>query len=121
MEFMRAAAPDAFLLVVEQVLLVTFGSEMINVPAFVDAKATIAGVDIGGQQLLTFVVAVVTLGLLGLLIQHTRLGSAILALSQDPLAAQYVGIPIYRAYGGVVALAAAVAALTLWQSVLGDW
>ena len=101
----------AFLLVVEQVLLVTFGSEMINVPAFVDAKATIAGVDIGGQQLLTFVVAVVTLGLLGLLIQHTRLGSAILALSQDPLAAQYVGIPINRAYGGVVALAAALAAL----------
>lgn len=101
----------AFLLVVEQVLLVSFGSEVINVPAFVDAKATIAGVDIGGQQLLTFVVAASTLALLALLIRHTRMGSAILALSQDPLAAQYVGIPVNRAYGGVVALAAALAAL----------
>lgn len=101
----------AFLLVVEQVLLVSFGSEVINVPAFVHAKATLAGVDIGGQQLLTFAVALVTLVLLWLLIQHTRAGSAILALSQDPLAAQYVGIPVNRAYGGVVALAAALAAL----------
>lgn len=101
----------AFLLVVEQVLLVTFGSEVINVPAFVHAKATLAGVDIGGQQLLTFAVALATLALLWLLIQRTRAGSAILALSQDPLAAQYVGIPVNHAYGAVVALAAALAAL----------
>lgn len=101
----------AFLLVAEQVLLVTFGSEVINVPAFVDTKFTLGGADIGGQQLLTLATAVVALAVLWLLIQRTRAGAAILALSQDPLAAQYMGIPIDRVYGRVVALSAALAAL----------
>lgn len=101
----------AFLLVAEQVLLVTFGSEVINVPAFADTKFTLGGADIGGQQLLTLATAVVALAVLWLLIQRTRAGAAILALSQDPLAAQYMGIPIDRVYGRVVALSAALAAL----------
>jgi len=101
----------AFLLVAEQVLLVTFGSEVINVPAFADAKFSLGGADIGGQQLLTLATAVAALAVLWLLIQRTRAGAAILALSQDPLAAQYMGIPIDRVYGRVVALSAALAAL----------
>ena len=101
----------AFLLVAEQVLLVTFGSEVVNVPAFADAKFSLGGADIGGQQLLTLATAVVALAVLWLLIQRTRAGAAILALSQDPLAAQYMGIPIDRVYGRVVALSAALAAL----------
>lgn len=101
----------ALTLVVEQGILVTFGSEVINVPAFVDAKLTIGGADIGGQQMLALVVAVSALAVLWLLIQHTRAGAAILAISQDPLAAQYMGIPIDRVYGRVVALSAALAAL----------
>ncbi len=101
----------AFLLVAEQVLLVTFGSEVVNVPAFADAKFSPGGADIGGQQLLTLATAVAALAVLWLLIQRTRAGAAILALSQDPLAAQYMGIPIDRVYGRVVALSAALAAL----------
>jgi len=101
----------AFLLVAEQVLLVTFGSEVVNVPAFADAKFSLGGADIGGQQLLTLATAVAALAVLWLLIQCTRAGAAILALSQDPLAAQYMGIPIDRVYGRVVALSAALAAL----------
>ncbi len=101
----------AFLLVAEQVLLVTFGSEVVNVPAFADAKFSLGGADIGGQQLLTLATAVAALAVLWLLIQRTRVGAAILALSQDPLAAQYMGIPIDRVYGRVVALSAALAAL----------
>lgn len=101
----------AFLLVIEQVLMVSFGSEVVNVPAFVQHKFSIGGVDIGGQQLLTLVVSIVSLVLLWLLIQRTHAGAAILALSQDPVAAEYMGIPVNRAYGGVVALAAALAGL----------
>ena len=101
----------AFLLVAEQVLVVTFGSEVVNVPAFADAKFSLGGADIGGQQLLTLATAVAALAVLWLLIQRTRAGAAILALSQDPLAAQYMGIPIDRVYGRVVALSAALAAL----------
>ncbi|HJV51959.1 MAG TPA: branched-chain amino acid ABC transporter permease [Noviherbaspirillum sp.] len=101
----------ALSLVVEQGLLVTFGSEVINVPAFVDTKLTVFGADIGGQQMLALVVAVVALAVLWLLVQRTRAGAAVLAISQDPLAAQYMGIPIDRVYGRVVAVAAALAAL----------
>ena len=42
----------AVALVIEQALFLTFGSEYRNVPAFVDAKFTIGGVDIGGARLL---------------------------------------------------------------------
>jgi len=101
----------AFALVFEQVVFVLFGSEVVNVPSFVDAKFSIGNADVSGQQALTLVVAVVALALLWALIQYTRVGSAILALSQDVQAAQYMGIPVNRIYGGVVALAAALAAL----------
>lgn len=101
----------ALSLVVDQGIIVLFGSEVINVPAFVDAKLSFAGADIGGQQLLALVVAVVTLAALWVTVQHSRAGSAILAISQDPLAAQYMGIPIDRVYGRVVALSAGLAAL----------
>jgi len=100
----------AVALVVEQALFLTFGSEYRNVPAFVDAKFTIGGVDVGGQRLLALGVGVALVGLLWLFIQHTRLGSAILAISQDPEAAKYMGIPSDRIFSIVMGISAALAA-----------
>ena len=101
----------ALSLLVEQVLFVVFGSEVRNVPAFIDDKVTLFGADVSGQRLLAVAVTIVVLGGLKVFIDHTRAGSAILAIAQDPLAAQYVGIPVDRAYTLVVALSAALAAL----------
>lgn len=98
-------------LVVEQVLFLVFGSEYRNVPAFVDTKFTIGGVDVAGQRLLVLLVGIVSISALYLFIQRTRLGSAILAISQDPEAAQYMGIPSDRIFSLVMALSAALAAL----------
>jgi branched-chain amino acid transport system permease protein len=98
-------------LVVEQALFLIFGSEYRNVPSFIDQKFVIGGVDVAGQRLLTLVVAVVSIGGLYLFIQKTRLGSAILAISQDPEAAQYMGIPSDRIFGVVMAMSAGLAAL----------
>jgi len=100
----------AVALVVEQVLFLTFGSEYRNVPAFVDAKFTIGGVDVGGQRLLALGASVTLIALLWLFIQRTRLGSAILAVSQDPQAANYMGIPSDRIFTIVMGLSAALAA-----------
>jgi branched-chain amino acid transport system permease protein len=100
----------AIALVVEQALFLTFGSEYRNVPAFVDAKFDIGGVDVGGARLLALGVSVVAIASLWLFIQRTRLGSAILAISQDPIAAQYMGIPSDRIYAIVMAISAALAA-----------
>ncbi len=100
----------AVALVIEQALFLTFGSEYRNVPAFIDTKYTIGGVDIGGARLLALGVGVVLIGALWLFIQRTRLGSAILAISQDPIAAQYMGIPSDRIFAVVMGISAALAA-----------
>ena len=100
----------AVALVVEQALFLTFGSEYRNVPAFVDAKFTIGGVDVGGQRLLALGASITLIALLWLFIQRTRLGSAILAVSQDPEAANYMGIPSDRIFTIVMGLSAALAA-----------
>lgn len=100
----------AVALVVEQALFLTFGSEYRNVPAFVDTKFTIGGVDVGGQRLLALGASVTLIALLWIFIQRTRLGSAILAVSQDPEAADYMGIPSDRIFSTVMGLSAALAA-----------
>ena len=101
----------AIALVVEQTLFLVFGSEYRNVPAFVDTKINLGGVDVAGQRLLTLVVAAVAIAALYLFIQFTRLGSAILAISQDPEAAKYKGIPSDKIFSLVMAISAALAAL----------
>lgn len=98
-------------LMVEQVLFVGFGSEYRNVPAFVISKVVIAGADVSGQRLLALVVSCALLSILWLFIQGTRLGSAILALSQDSEAAQYMGIPKDRVFALVMGLSAGLAAI----------
>lgn len=98
-------------LVVEQSLFLSFGSEYRNVPAFIDAKVSIGGVDVAGQRLLTLLVAVLAIGALYIFIQRTRLGSAILAISQDAEAAKYMGIPSDRIFSLVMAISASLAAL----------
>ena len=100
----------AVALVVEQALFLTFGSEYRNVPAFVDTKFTFGGVDVGGARLLALGVSVVVIVALWLFIQRTRLGSAILAISQDPVAAEYMGIPSDRIFAIVMGISAALAA-----------
>ncbi len=100
----------AVALVMEQALFLTFGSEYRNVPAFVDAKFSIGGVDVGGQRLLALGASVTLIALLWIFIQRTRLGSAILAVSQDPEAANYMGIPSDRIFSIVMGISAALAA-----------
>jgi branched-chain amino acid transport system permease protein len=101
----------AVALIVEQTLFLVFGSEYRNVPSFVDTKINLGGVDVAGQRLLTLAVASVAIGALYMFIQFTRLGSAILAISQDPEAAKYMGIPSDKIFSLVMAISAALAAL----------
>ncbi len=97
-------------LVIEQALFLSFGSEYRNVPAFIEAKYHIGGVDVAGARLLALGVGVCVIGALWTFIQRTRLGSAILAISQDPQAAQYMGIPSDRIFSLVMGISAALAA-----------
>lgn len=100
----------AMSLLIEQVLLLTFGSEYQNVQSLVSEKVMVFGVDIGGQRLLALGVSVVLISGLWLFIHSTRLGNAILAVSQDAEGAQYMGININRVFASVMGLSAALAA-----------
>jgi branched-chain amino acid transport system permease protein len=97
-------------LMVEQVLLLIFGSEARNVPSIVGATFHLGSADISGQRVVALAAAVVVLAGLWSFMQYTRLGSAILAISQDAEAAQYMGIPSDRIYSLVMALSAGMAA-----------
>ncbi len=97
-------------LMVEQILLLTFGSEARNVPSMVDATVAIGGVDISGQRVIALTGGIVILSGLWLFMQRTRLGAAILAVSQDAEGAQYMGIPSDRIFSIVMALSAGIAA-----------
>jgi branched-chain amino acid transport system permease protein len=101
----------AVALIFEQGMFLLFGSEARNVPAFVTATCPCAGLDISGQRLLTLGAGIAVLALLYLFIQKTRLGAAILAISQDPEGALYMGIPANRIYSLVMGLSAGIAAL----------
>lgn len=97
-------------LLVEQLLFLGFGSEARNVPALVRENVSILGVQIGGQRLLTLCVGSLLLAALWTFMRRTRLGAAILAISQDAESAQYVGIDSNRIFAVVMAFSAALAA-----------
>ena len=97
-------------LMVEQILLLIFGSEARNVPSLVESSFNFGGVLLSGQRLLALFCSVAILGGLWLFMQHTRLGAAILAVSQDPEGARYMGIPSDRIFSIVMGLSAAIAA-----------
>ena len=97
-------------LLFEQAMYLLFGSEARNVPAFSNATWSYAGLDVSGQRLLTLGAGAAIIALLWLFINGTRLGAAILALSQDREGALYVGIPADRIYAVVMAISAAIVA-----------
>lgn len=97
-------------LMVEQILLLAFGSEARNVPSFVNATVSVLGVELSGQRIIAFVGSVVILTALWAFLQFTRLGAAILAVSQSPEGARYMGIPSDRIFSAVMGLSAAIAA-----------
>ena len=100
-----------FALLVEQVLLLTFGSQARNVQSMVAGTVQIGAASISAQRLLTLGVGVALIAALWLFINKTRLGAAILAISQDREAAQYQGINTARIFTIVMALSAGLAAI----------
>jgi branched-chain amino acid transport system permease protein len=100
-----------FALLVEQVLLLTFGSQARNVPSLIDGTVRIGAASISAQRLLTLFIGLALILALWLFINRTRLGSAILAISQDREAAQYQGINTARVFTFVMALSAGLAAV----------
>lgn len=107
----------AISLLVEQSLVATFTREARNIPPLVNGSVNIFGVSTTAQRVLTVVVSVVLIGMLFLFIQKTKIGLAILAISQDAEAAEYVGVPSSMVFLTVMALSSGLAACA---SLLGS-
>lgn len=69
------------------------------------------GVTVGAEQLIVIAATLLLCALLYALFRFSRVGIAMQAVSQNQLAAYYMGIPVRRLNGYVWALAAAVAAI----------
>jgi branched-chain amino acid transport system permease protein len=116
----------------QQVIITFYGPADRNVKGFYEEKLTLFGlVDIDGQRLLTLGVAAVVILLLWFFINKTKLGKAILAVSQNREAALFMGIEVERIYLLVMGISAALAAIAgafiaptlgarphMWETVL---
>lgn len=87
----------AFALLVDQVLLLTFGNRGLTMPPFVDGVQVIyENLRIARIRLLAILIAIVTLFILEIFISKTLIGKRINAVSQDIEASMLMGINVEK-------------------------
>lgn len=98
-------------LVLQEVMLIYFGGYFRSVPASVTGYATVLGVRVSFQYLVTLVALAAALGLVWLILLKTRFGLAVRATAQDREIANVMGMSDSLIATLTVALAAALAGL----------
>ncbi|MDP1750100.1 MAG: branched-chain amino acid ABC transporter permease [Reyranella sp.] len=88
---------------------VTWGSEIYTLPTPFGGVTRIAGVTISHQYLSIIVGTLILCSVLYGFFNHTRIGVAMQATSQNQLAAYYMGIPVKRIFSMIWAISAGVA------------
>lgn len=98
-------------LLFEEVINIAFGPAPLSTPVFIEGRMVIAGVSVPAQRLLMVGAALVTILGLSIFISKTKMGGAILSVSQDPEAASLMGINSKKIIMIVHGLAGSLAAL----------
>jgi len=98
-------------LLFEEIIQLTYGPTPRATPAFIGGRIVLAGVSVPAQRMLVVVVALITILGLWVFISKTKIGGAILSVSQDPEAASLVGVNSKIIIMFVNGLAASLAAL----------
>lgn len=127
MEATVLLATLAVAILLQELILVFFGSEGRHVPPALPGFTRIAAVRVGNQEMVTLVVA--ALGLVGawILLARTKLGLAIRAAAQDREVANLMGINVNRvtaivvAFGLLLAALAGIAVAPLFTVEPGMW
>lgn len=88
-----------------------FGADSKSMDAMVTGNLTIGNVNISYAALITIVVSVVSMLILSFLVQKTKLGKAMRAVSEDMGAAQLMGININRTISFTFAVGSALAGI----------
>lgn len=97
--------------VLANVVFAFMGADVRRVPPLVGGQFSIGAVQISGHQLFTLVTTLLAVLGLTLVLSKTRLGLALRAVSQNPDAAQVVGVNRHLMYGIAFAIGTGLAAL----------
>ncbi|HWP21453.1 MAG TPA: branched-chain amino acid ABC transporter permease [Candidatus Cryosericum sp.] len=96
----------------ENVAQMVFGANAQVIPSFFNMPTLMLGsIEISGNAILTVVVAAVSMILLTFLVQRTKMGKAMRAVSEDTDAAQLMGININRTITFTFAVGSALAGI----------
>jgi len=85
-------ATIALAMAMQEIMLLIFTGDFLGVPSLVEGYRMVFGVKIAYQQLLTFAVALVVMGVVLALLLKTRLGLAIRSTAQDREVANLMGM-----------------------------
>ena len=102
----------ALAIALQEIMLLIFTGDYLSVPALVKGYFSILGVKVFYQQLLTFVAALIILGVLRLLLMKTKLGLAIRSTAEDREVANLMGMNESRVAMITVGISVALASVT---------
>ncbi len=117
----------ALALIIQEILKLIFGPQIISIPNIVSGYTTIIGVNVTNQKILAFVVALVSSLVLLIFIKRTKRGKAIQAVAQNMDVARLVGINIRAVLMTSMAISvflagiAAVLFAPTWSVSPSDW
>ncbi len=110
-EIMVVIVTLALALLIQQVLLLSFGDRGMSLPPLIGGLQNIAGVKVTNIRIASFVFAILTIAVLEFLINRTMFGKRILATSQDSEAAMLIGINVERVYLSTIILSSLLAGI----------
>ena len=96
----------------QNLALLLFGSQQMAYPTLIRlGQVSVGGVTIDGITILTLLVTALIMVVLSFFINHTRLGKAMRAVSEDKAAASLMGISVNRTIALTFAIGSALAAV----------
>ena len=102
----------ALAIALQEIMLLVFTGDYLSVPSLIEGYFTILGVKVFYQQLLTFIAALIVLGVLRLLLMNTKLGLAIRSTAQDREVANLMGMNESRVAMVTMCISVALAGFT---------
>ena len=88
----------AIALLVEQILLLIFGSYQTSFPSLVKGVVTVGGIPVPVKRIAALIIAIIALILLELFTNRTKTGKSIIASAQDTEAASLMGINVEKVF-----------------------
>jgi branched-chain amino acid transport system permease protein len=109
------------MVLLQTVAVVGFGTSTKSMPGIIPGVLTVRGITLSWDRLLATLFGIVLVSALFLLIQKTKIGQAMVAVSQDPYAAALQGIDVNRISAVAMVLGCALAAIagSLIGSIFG--